>query len=353
MTIVLPEIPAPDEAAAEAARRRQDRLTKPRGSLGRLEDISIRMASLLGNPSPELGRKAVVVFAADHGVTEEGVSAYPSAVTAQMVTNFLRGGAAVSALARQANARVRVVDLGVSGGIRHPDLIARRIRDGTRNIARGPAMTRSEAERAIKAGSEVVASVYAEGLDVLAVGDMGIGNTTPASAVIAALTGSGVARVTGRGTGLDEAALRRKVAVIERALEVNAPDPADPLDVLSKVGGLEIAAMCGAFIAAPAHRVPAVIDGLISGAAALVASRLVPGIVPYLIASHLSVEPGHRVALDELCLEPLLDLGLRLGEGTGAVLALNVLEAAVRCLREMATFDEAGVSREAGRKGAS
>jgi nicotinate-nucleotide--dimethylbenzimidazole phosphoribosyltransferase len=341
---VFTQIAPPDGAAIAAASARQGRLTKPAGSLGRLEELAIQIAGVTGNPMPSVERKAVIVMAGDHGVTVEGVSAYPAEVTPQMVLNFLRGGAAINALAKQVGARVVVVDLGVAAEVTHPDLISRKVAAGTANMAVGPAMTREQTLAAIDVGLDVVAAEVERGLDLVAIGEMGIGNTTAASAITAAITQLPVALVTGYGTGLDEAQRLHKVAVIERALAVNMPDPTDPLDVLAKVGGLEIAGLVGVILGAAAARVPVVVDGFISGSAALVAATLCPAVTPYLIAGHTSVERGHRLILERLDLAPLLDLQLRLGEGTGAALAMPIVEAAVRAHREMATFDEAGVS---------
>ncbi len=343
--LALPTIPPLDLEAQAAARARHDQLTKPPGSLGRLEALALQLAAITGQPRPVVARKAVIVMAGDHGVTAEGVSAYPAAVTPQMVLNFVHGGAAINVLARQAGARVVVVDVGVAADLgEQPGLLSRKVAYGTRNMARGPAMTRAEAEAALQVGLETVRVEIDQGLDLVATGDMGIGNTTPSAAITAVLTGAPVARVTGRGTGVDDAGLARKVAVIEQALRANQPDGRDPLDVLAKVGGLEIGGLVGVMLGAAARRVPVVVDGFISGAAALVAAGLAPGVKPYLIAAHQSVEAGHGVLLAHLGLRPLLDLELRLGEGTGAVLAFNLVEAAARILSEMATFAEAGVS---------
>jgi nicotinate-nucleotide--dimethylbenzimidazole phosphoribosyltransferase len=343
----LPTIPKIDSSLEAAAWKRQDSLTKPPRSLGRLEEIGVRLAAISGKINPPVARKAVIVMAADHGVTAEGVSAYPSAVTPQMVLNFLRGGAAINVLARQAGARVAVVDIGVASDLSpHPQLFQRKIMAGTANFAKGPAMSRAQAEASIAAGIEIFELLYRDGLDLLATGDMGIGNTTASAAIVSAICGKSPQVDTGRGTGVDDAGLARKVAVIERALSLNKPDSRDAIDVLSKVGGLEIGGLAGAVIAAAAHRVPVVIDGFISGAAALIAAELSPEIKPYLFAAHLSVEAGHRTILDRLGLKPLLDLNLRLGEGTGAVLAFHLLEAASRLMAEMATFGEAGVSEK-------
>lgn len=344
MTLALPPIPPLDLTAANAARERQNTLTKPPGSLGRLEELSIQLAAVTGQARPRVDRKAVIVMAGDHGVAAEGVSAYPAEVTPQMVLNFLRGGAAINVLARLAKSRVIVVDVGVAADLaEQPGLEGRKVARGTQNMTLGPAMTRAQAETAVAAGLQVLEAEVAKGLDLVATGDMGIGNTTASAAIVAALTGCPATQVTGRGTGVDDAGLARKIAVVQRALAVNRPDPRDPLEVLIKVGGLEIAGLVGVILGAAAHRVPAVIDGFISGAAALVAAGLAPEVKPYLIAAHQSVEIGHRVILERLGLRPLLDLDLRLGEGTGAALAFHLVEAAARILGEMATFAEAGV----------
>lgn len=342
---IIKEIKPLDENAMQSARARQDTLTKPRGSLGRLEELSIQLAGMKVDPFPSVERKAVIVMAADHGVTREGVSAYPADVTRQMVLNFLRGGAAINVLARQAGARVTVVDIGVAADFQPmPGLLQRKVMCGTRNQAEGPSMTREEAEQALQVGAEVLNEEAKRGLDIVATGDMGIGNTTPSSAIAAALTGLPVARVVGRGTGIDDQGLERKIRVIERSLAVNQPDANDPMDVLHKVGGLEIAGLAGVMIAAASRRIPVVVDGFISTAAAMIAVGLAPVVRDYLIAAHQSVEIGHQAMLKHLKLAPLLDLNLRLGEGTGAALAFHLIEASTRILREMATFDEAGVS---------
>jgi nicotinate-nucleotide--dimethylbenzimidazole phosphoribosyltransferase len=303
------------------------------------------LAGITGDPHLSFNRKAVIVMAADHGVALEGVSAYPPAVTPQMVMNFLNGGAAINVLARQAGARVTIVDIGVASSFKEVlGLVRRKVAFGTQNMLKGPAMTCQQAEEAIQVGLEVLEAEIANGLDLVATGDMGIGNTTASSAIVTVLSGLPAAQVTGRGTGIDDAGLAHKIQVIEQSIAINQPDPADALDVLSKVGGLEIAGLCGVVIGAASHRIPVVVDGFISGAAALVAAELAPGVKPYLIASHQSVEIGHKVIWQRLGLSPLLNLGLRLGEGTGAVLAFHLVEAAARILNEMATFSEAGVS---------
>jgi nicotinate-nucleotide--dimethylbenzimidazole phosphoribosyltransferase len=343
----LPSIPTLDEAALQAARERQNKLTKPPASLGRLEELSIQLAGITGQAFPSLERKAVIVMAADHGVAIEGVSAYPAEVTAQMLLNFLRGGAAINVLARQAGARVTVVDIGVASELEPmPGLIQRKVMCGTRNQAKGPAMTRAEAEQAIQVGMDILEQEFGRGLDIVATGDMGIGNTTPSSAIVAAITGLPVSQVVGRGTGIDDEGLARKVHVIETALTLNKPNANDALDVLHKVGGLEIAGLTGVMIAAAGHRIPVLVDGFISTAAAMIAVGLSPRVGEYLISAHQSVEVGHRAMLKHLNLKPLLDLDLRLGEGTGAALAFHLVEASIRILREMATFDEAGVSNK-------
>jgi nicotinate-nucleotide--dimethylbenzimidazole phosphoribosyltransferase len=339
-------------AMAETARR-LDRQTKPPGSLGRLEELLIAIAGITGRPDAPVRRRSIVVVAADHGVAVQGVSAYPSAVTAQMVANFVRGGAAINALAGAVGASLTVVDVGVGSPIprvrREPRrggrLVRARIRDGTADMTIGPAMEIAQARRAIATGIGVVDSIAeGDGLDVLGIGEMGIANTTAASAVVAALTGLAPARLTGRGTGVDDEALARKVAAIERALAANRPDPADPVGVLAAVGGLEIAALVGLVLGAAARRIPVILDGFITGAAALVAAGLQPAVAPRLIASHRSTEPGHAVVLERLELRPYLDLGLRLGEGTGAALLIGLLDAATRVRDEMATFESAGVA---------
>ncbi len=334
-----------DSQAMAAAGRRQASLTKPPGSLGRLEELSIRLAGIRRTPSPQVSRKCIVTMAADHGVVAEGVTRYPQAVTAQMVLNFLGGGAAVNVLARHVGARVVVVDAGVAGELpQHPGLVALRVAAGTRNMAHGPAMSVEEARASLEAGITVVEGEERRGLDILGVGEMGIGNTTAASAVTAAVTGCSPGEVTGRGTGLDDLELAHKVEVVARALAANRPRRGDGLDVLAKVGGFEIGAMAGAMIAAAARHLPVVLDGFICGAAALVAVLLAPRVKEYLVASHRSVEVGHSRLLEHLGLEPLLDLDLRLGEGTGAALGISLAEASCRILAEMATFEGAGVS---------
>lgn len=333
-----------DEEAMAAAQRRLDSLTKPKGSLGVLEDLVVRLAGITGTALPEVKDKAVIVMAGDHGVTAEGVSAYPSSVTAQMVQNFVNGGAAINVLARHVGARVVVVDVGVAFDLDSAGVVCRKVRCGTGNIATGPAMTREEAVTALEHGMEVAAQEIAKGVNLIATGDMGIGNTTPSSAILAAFSGFPAAKLIGRGTGIDDERLRLKVAAVAKALKVNQPDPRDALSVLHKVGGFEIAGLTGVILGCAAHRVPVVIDGFISSAAALVAGKLEPKARDFMIASHLSEEPGHKYMLELLDLKPILQMRMRLGEGTGAVLAMNLVEAACKLLREMATFASAGVA---------
>ena len=337
-----------DEASMAAARARQDMLTKPQGSLGRLEELSIQLAGITRTcPPPVPSRKTVLVFAGDHGVVAQGVSAFPQEVTPQMVYNFLRGGAAINVLARQAGARVVVIDAGVAAPLAPADgLIDGKVAPGTADMSLGPAMTPAQAHLALALGVRVAQEEIARGLDLLACGEMGIGNTTPATAIIATFTGRAPLEITGPGTGLASPAVRLKADVIARSLAVNQPDPADGLDVLTKVGGFEIGAMAGAMLAAAAARVPVVVDGLIATSAALIAAALAPDARGYMISGHRSTEPGHNAALAHLGLTPVIDLNLRLGEGTGAVLAFHIVDAAARILGQMATFAEAGVSEK-------
>jgi nicotinate-nucleotide--dimethylbenzimidazole phosphoribosyltransferase len=335
-----------DALAGAEAQKRLDSLTKPPGSLGRLEEVARRVATIQGMVPPRLGPKRIFVFAADHGVTVEGVSAYPRAVTAQMTYNFLSGGAAINVLARAFGVDLEIIDAGVAHDF-PPDkkLRALKIRHGTDNFARGPAMTRAEAEASVEAGIRRVEEAAAkEKPFLLGVGEMGIGNTTSAAAILCALTGAAPREAAGGGAGVDAAGWARKVAAIEKGLAVNRPDPKDAIDVLAKVGGLEIGAMTGAIVGAAALRIPLVLDGFIAGAAALLARGLCPGAIDFLFAAHLSAEKGHRALLHELGLVPLLDLGMRLGEGTGACLAMGVIEAAAKVMREMATFESAGIA---------
>ena len=342
----LPSIPPPSDAAAAAAADELARKTRPRGSLGRLETLAIQLASIWGRI--EEPRAALVVAAADHGYAEEAVSAYPAEVTRQMLLNYANGGAAVCVLARETGARLVVVDAGVLEAVDHPALRNSRIAAGTANAARGAAMTLDQAHAAVDAGVALARELAADGVNVLGIGEMGIANTTAASALHAALLGVPAAEVCGPGSGLDDDGVRHKAAVVERALAANAPLASEGIAVVAAVGGFEIAFLAGVAIGAASERVGVLVDGFISGSAALVAARIAPEVVPYLIASHLSPEPGHRLALEDLGLHPLLDLELRLGEGTGAALALPLVRAAVAIHDEMATFAAAGVT-DAGR----
>lgn len=334
-----------DKKAMAEARMRQDNLTKPQGSLGQLESVSIQVAGIQGNPRPRITHKVIFTLAGDHGVTMNGVSAYPSEVTLQMVYNFLQGGAGINVLARHVGARVVVADLGVASVIKnHPDLKDHKIAMGTRNMAEGPAMSKEDAIRSVEAGIELVEAELTKGIDILGTGDMGIGNTTASSAILAVMTGTDVASATGKGTGLNDKGWKKKVKVIEKALEINRPDPKDAIDVLTKVGGFEIGGIAGVILAGARYQIPVVIDGFISGAAALIAAGLSPEVKPYLLASHQSAEQGHRITLNHLGLKPLLNLDLRLGEGTGAALGIFLVEASLKVLDEMTTFAEAGIS---------
>jgi nicotinate-nucleotide--dimethylbenzimidazole phosphoribosyltransferase len=345
---LLGAISPPMAGGGTAARRHLDSLTKPPGSLGRLEEIALRLAMLHGR-APAVTRPVIFTFAADHGVVAEGVSAYPQIVTAQMVENFVRGGAAVNVLARQAGARVVIADFGVASPLgRSPELVDCPIGPGTANIAAGPAMTREQAIRAIETGARLAEEAMDAGADLLATGDMGIGNTTTASVITAAITGATPEQVTGRGTGVDDATFARKIATVRRALDVNRPDPRDGVEVLAKVGGFEIGGLVGVILAGAARRVPVALDGFIAGGAALLAVTLAPASRHALFASHRSAERGHARALEHLGLEPYLDLGLRLGEGTGAALFIHLARAAALVWSEMATFKGAGVSQSEG-----
>jgi nicotinate-nucleotide--dimethylbenzimidazole phosphoribosyltransferase len=343
---VIAAIAPPDAAAMAAAAQRQDRMTKPRGSLGVLEEVSVRLAGLAGSCPPPVPEPAcVAVFAADHGVHAQGVSPWPQEVTAQMVANFLAGGAVVNAFAAQAGAEVTVVDVGVAAPLDPvPGLLPRKIAPGTADFTEGPAMTREQATAALITGAEVARDLVAAGNRCLVTGDMGIANTTASAALICAFTGADPAAATGRGTGIDAASYARKVDVICRGLARHRPDPADPVGVLAAFGGFEHAALAGYILGAAALRVPVILDGVIAGAAALAAAALAPDVTAACFAGHRSAEPGHLIALDHLGLHPLVDLGLRLGEGTGALLALPLVQSAARALRDVATFDSAGVS---------
>ncbi len=340
--------PPLNQTAAQAMQARLDFKTKPQGSLGRLEELAVSLAGMGANLEGGLKRRAVLVAAADHGIARQGVSAFPPEVTPQMVLNFLRGGAAISVLARQGGAKVLVLDAGVNDASaplgEHPGLMRRPAAAGTADFSQGPAMTRAQAEAMVAAGREAVATLAEEGLDLLAIGEMGIGNTTAASAICAAMLDLPVAQVTGRGTGLDSAGWDKKVAILEKALALHQPKAADAWDVLCKVGGFEIAALAGALLEASERRIPVILDGFITGSAALIANALDTQAKAYWLASHQSVEIGHRHLLERLGLRAYLNMDLRLGEGSGAALMLPFVDAACAIVREMATFESAGVS---------
>lgn len=344
----LKQIEPQDAAWRAKAKGRLDQLIMPHWALGRLMDLAVDLAGITQSMNPPVARKTIVTMAGDHGVAAEGVSKYPQEVTPQMVHGFVGGMAGISALARLAGARAIVVDMGVAADLsalaKAGKIIDKKVALGTANMALGPAMTREQAIRSIEAGIEVVEQL-ADTTDVFGTGDMGIANTTPSTAVVAVLTGLPVADLTGRGTGIDDAQLAHKIAVVENALVLNRPDPDDALDVLAKVGGFEIGGIAGVILGAAARRKPVVVDGFISTAGALLAHALCPAAGDYVIAAHRSVEQGHRAMHARLGKEPLLDLGLRLGEGTGAALAMNLVEAAQRILTEVATFDEAHVTQ--------
>ncbi len=343
----LKEIRPVDEEFLERAQQRLDNLTKPPGSLGRLEEMAKRLVGIYRDEMPDIPRKVVFTFAGDHGVTEEGVSAYPKEVTRQMVFNFLGGGAGINVLARHAGAEVVVIDIGVDHDFGElQGLKVKKVTKGTKNFTRGPAMSRDEAVRSVEVGIELAREYYEKGYRMFGTGEMGIGNTTPSSAIISVLGRIPVEDVTGRGTGISDESLKRKIGVIKRAIEINRPDPEDPLDVLSKVGGTEIGGIAGLCIGGAALGVPVVVDGFISTAGAVIAVALNRSVRDYLIPSHLSQESGHGAMLEYLGMRPLLDFDLRLGEGTGAALAMTVLDASLKIYREMATFGDAGVSDE-------
>ncbi len=346
LTDTLDAIQSPDNAMSDKAQARLDGLTKPKDSLGRLEEFARRLVLITGDLRPRIKRKVIFTFAGDHGVACEGVSAFPKEVTPQMVLNFLRKGAGINVLAGHAGAEVVVVDIGVDFDFAEaPGLVRKKVMKGTRNIRTGPAMTMDEAIKCMETGI-ALANEYATGQVVLGTGEMGIANTTSASAIVAAITGAGVQEVTGRGTGITDDALSRKVKVIEDSIKVNDPNPDDPLDVLIKLGGAEIAGIAGLILGAAARKTPVVVDGFISTAGALIAYELKPVVREYMFAAHLSQERGHRIMLERMGLRPILDLDLRLGEGTGAALAMSIIEAGLKIYNEMATFSEAGVSEK-------
>ncbi|MEW6616783.1 MAG: nicotinate-nucleotide--dimethylbenzimidazole phosphoribosyltransferase [Thermodesulfobacteriota bacterium] len=332
------------EELFQKAQERLDNLTKPKGSLGRLEDFAKKYVAITRNLNPKIKSKFIFTFAGDHGIVEEGISAFPKEVTGQMVLNFITGGAGVNVLARHIGAEVVVVDIGVDHDFEPANgLLIRKIARGTKNMSKRPAMTMEEAINAINVGIDIANEYAAGGADIFGTGDMGIGNTTASSAILAAITGEPLSRITGRGTGIDDQTLMRKMGAIEKSISVNNPNPRDPLDVLAKLGGFEIAGIAGLIIGAAANRVPAVVDGFISTAGALIATEINPLIKSYIFASHASAEPGHNIMLDRIGLEPMLDLSLRLGEGTGAALGITLVDAGVKILTEMATFGDVNV----------
>lgn len=342
---ILARIQPVDAGLLAQAQAKLDNKTKPLGSLGRLEEFARRFAAITGTLAPDTAKKIIFTFAGDHGVTEEGISAFPREVTPQMVLNFINGGAGVNVLARHSGASVLVVDVGVDYEFDDlPGLIRKKVARGTCNFVKGPAMSREEALAAMRVGIELATEAKAGQVAMLGTGEMGIGNTTPSSAIIAAISGMSAREVTHRGTGINDAALANKIRVIEQGLAVNRPDPRDPLDVLTKVGGLEIAGIAGLVLGCAANRLPVVVDGFISTAGALIAVELHPHVKDYIFAAHQSVEIGHRFMLERIGAAPILDLELRLGEGTGAALAMGLIEAGVKIMKEMATFDEAGVA---------
>lgn len=329
----------------ERAQQRLDNLTKPPGSLGRLEEFARRLVAIYNTEMPEIPQKVVFTFAGDHGVAEEGVSAFPQEVTAQMVLNFINGGAGINVLARHAGADVVVIDIGVNFDFDDLEgLVKRKVVHGTKNIAIGPAMTRDEAVRCIEVGMELAREYANKGYRLFATGEMGIANTTPSSAIAAVITGKTAEEVTGKGTGIGEIALNNKVRVIAKAISINRPDPRDGLDVLAKIGGAEIGGIAGLCLGAAEKGIPVVTDGFISTAGALIAYTLNPDVADYLFAAHTSVEKGHQAMLAHMKLRPILNLDLRLGEGTGAALAMTVIDAGLKIYREMATYSEAGIS---------
>jgi len=341
----------------EKARERLDNLTKPQGSLGRLEEFAERLVAITEDTLPVLDKKIIFTFAGDHGVAEEGVSAYPSEVTRQMVFNFLNGGAGINILACHAGAKVVVVDIGVKSEIAGAfineqvgkgNFLSKKIIFGTKNMRHGPAMSKNEAVKCIQAGIDLAYEYAGQGYKIFATGEMGIGNTTPSSAIAAVLTGRPVSEVTGKGTGIEDETLKIKIGVIADSIRVNKPDPSDPIDVLSKIGGAEIGGIAGLIMGAAARRLPVVVDGFISTAGALIAYCLAPDTKDYMFSAHNSAERGHKAMLEKIGLQPILDLHLRLGEGTGAALAMLMIEAGLKIYREMATFEEAAVSGKSG-----
>jgi nicotinate-nucleotide--dimethylbenzimidazole phosphoribosyltransferase len=348
MKNAIKQITSVNGALAEQAQKRLDNLTKPQGSLGRLEEFARRIVAISGQKMPVLDKKVVFTFAGDHGITDEGVSAFPKEVTPQMVLNFLRGGAGINVLARHAGAEVVVVDIGVAYDFNGtPGLVSRKVVRGTANMRKGPAMTRVQAEQCLQVGIDLGREYAGKGYRLFGTGDMGIGNTTPSSAIASVMTGTPVAEVTGKGTGITDESLKLKIRIIEECIAANRPDSRDPIDVLAKVGGAEIGGIAGLILGAAAERVPVVVDGFISTAGAMIAYAIEPKTADYMFAGHSSVERGQKAMLEKMGLSPILDLSLRLGEGTGAALAMTLIDAGVKIYREMATFGEAGVAEKA------
>jgi nicotinate-nucleotide--dimethylbenzimidazole phosphoribosyltransferase len=344
---IIKEIQPLSSTYLEKAQQKLDSLTKPRGSLGKLEAIAQRYAAIKENIHPRIKGKRIFTFAGDHGVTEEGVSAFPKAVTVQMVFNMLAGGAAINALAKHVGAEVLVVDVGVDFDFEPADgLIIRKVGHGTRNFTKGPAMSRADAIKALMVGITLAEECAQTGIDIIGTGEMGIGNTTPSSAILSVLTGISPQDIAGRGTGVDDNQLLNKIAVIKRAIAVNHPDHLDPIDVLAKLGGYEIGAIAGLIMGGAYCRIPVVVDGFISTAGAMIATAMNPVINEYIFYSHLSAERGHKRMLEHLGQEPILSLDMRLGEGTGGAIAMTIIEGAVKIMNEMATFESACVARE-------
>ena len=332
-----------DKESMKKTQERLDYLLKPPGSLGVLEEIALQLSGIYGDPMPKIGPKTIIVMGGDHGVMEEGYSPFPPSLTATMIPQYPEGGSGVAVLARHAGAGITTVDVGVASPVDHPGVINRKVRPGTDNMAKGPAMSRIDAIKAIEVGIEIATAEIEKGAKVLGTGELGIGNTTPSSALLAVFGGYSPDEVTGRGTGLDDQGLVIKTQVIAKALKINEPDPNDPIDVLAKVGGLEIAGLAGVILAAAANRVPVVVDGFISGAAALAASRIEPKSVNFMIASHCSAESAARAMVETVGIRPMLDMQMRLGEGTGAALAMTIVDASLKILHEMATFEAIGM----------
>ncbi len=341
---LLERIEPLNEAVMAKTQARLDDLTKPRGSLGVMESIAKKIAGITGKVIPSISKKTCILMAGDHGVTEEGVSAYPREVTAQMVLNFLEGGAAMSVLTRHVGAELVVVDVGVNADFADNHFLwNKKVAYGTMNMCKGPAMTPEQTFKALEVGFETVSNCLDEGSELIGIGEMGIGNTTSSAALLSVFSGASPREITGRGTGVDDERLKLKIGAIEKALKVNSPNASNPLETLTKVGGLEIAGLTGVILGCAARRVPVVLDGFISGAAALVATHMNPYVKDYLLASHLSEECGHKLMLEILGVVPILHMNMRLGEGTGAALVINIIEAALKILKEMATFSGAGI----------